>query len=384
MNNESVKSINELLKELKEAVEEIKNIDAKDLIMDVRGPQLEGIETSLGHIEGLLKKETKSHEIESCLAELGDICLDVGGIAEGVRRKWKGAIQDKGKSDEERSAKLLENFFGKFKKVRDYVGDIEDNKFKGDYVGEGQLAEIYGYALDKNYLFSLDLEYKEYLKEDGEVKEEIKKAFEHKEIFFNKAIILKIKKYWIIEDGNKTYLINEDEDNKKLNIYAKTENTVEFVKKIATESKTKEKRIIDKKEYLLMLDFLKIFEKYYDKENIPAPQVYDYDETNKTIIMEKINGIVWMDIDKEKLIKNLPLVEELGRIIAIMHNHNYIHADFHDENVMLSSQNKWKIIDFEKSLYFLDERINLNILNLEKTYLSDSADILFKRRKLVS
>ena len=118
MNNESVKSINELLKELKEAVEEIKNIDAKDLIMDVRGPQLEGIETSLGHIEGLLKKETKSHEIESCLAELGDICLDVGGIAEGVRRKRKGAIQDKGKSDEERSAKLLENFFGKFKNPR--------------------------------------------------------------------------------------------------------------------------------------------------------------------------------------------------------------------------------------------------------------------------
>ncbi len=91
--------------------------------------------------------------------------------------------------------------------IRDHIKDYDERERVLAYQ---ILNEV------NSYLFSLDLTYKKYLKK-GEVKEELKKAFEDKKILFDKAIISKINKDWIIKDGDTIYLIKEED--KKLNIY---------------------------------------------------------------------------------------------------------------------------------------------------------------------
>ncbi|RLG14719.1 MAG: Kae1-associated kinase Bud32 [Candidatus Nanohalarchaeota archaeon] len=81
-------------------------------------------------------------------------------------------------------------------------------------------------------------------------------------------------------------------------------------------------------------------------QNIPA--VYDYDEKDDSIIMETIEGQTLEKIHR-KIEKEPGLIEELGKIIATMHNNDFIHGDLNKTNIMLTKQKIWKIIDFDKT-----------------------------------
>lgn len=106
---------------------------------------------------------------------------------------------------------------------------------------------------------------------------------------------------------------------------------------------------VAKKEYDNMLKF---------KEFLPdnSPKVYDYFKLRNDglLVMEKIEGKTLKSLSKSDIdaaIKVRPkLFFDLGRIIAVMNNNYFIHGDLYNwDNIMLSKDNDWKIIDFERS-----------------------------------
>ncbi len=74
--------------------------------------------------------------------------------------------------------------------------------------------------------------------------------------------------------------------------------------------------------------------------NFPAPKLIESDNKEK-IVMEYIKGPKVRDILEEKDYKKLS--EEIGKKIAIMHNHNLIHGDLTTSNMILG-----------KEIYFID------------------------------
>ncbi len=78
------------------------------------------------------------------------------------------------------------------------------------------------------------------------------------------------------------------------------------------------------------------------------PKVYEYynNEMTQKLLMEPIEGFQLRDIPLEILLEKPELITRLGKIIAVMHNQDFIHGDLHSNNVILDEQGIWKIIDF--------------------------------------
>jgi tRNA A-37 threonylcarbamoyl transferase component Bud32 len=116
---------------------------------------------------------------------------------------------------------------------------------------------------------------------------------------------------------------------------------------------------VAEKEYTNMLKF---------QEFLPnnLPKIYDYLRLGRTgiLIMEKIEGKTMSHLlgnnaykNTEAALKAKPeLFFDLGKIIAVMDNNNFIHADLHFDNIMLSDDYVWKLTDFELSRTHKEKR----------------------------
>lgn len=111
---------------------------------------------------------------------------------------------------------------------------------------------------------------------------------------------------------------------------------------------------VAKREYKNMLRF---------REFLPnnAPKIYDYQKLGNDglLTMEKIEGKTLKQLIKDTadiytaLEVKPRFFSNLGKIIAVMDNNNFIHRDLYNlDNIMLSEDYGWKIIDLEKSRYY--------------------------------
>lgn len=129
---------------------------------------------------------------------------------------------------------------------------------------------------------------------------------------------------------------------------------------------------VAEKEYKEMLRF---------QEFLPnsLPKIYDYMRLGSTgiLIMEKIEDETLEQLFKESDINTLVKVRpkifsDLGKIIAIMDNNNFIHGDLYRSNVLLSNEYDWKIIDFEFSWhnegikYINDKTFNVKQIGIDE------------------
>ena len=74
--------------------------------------------------------------------------------------------------------------------------------------------------------------------------------------------------------------------------------------------------------------------------NFPAPKLIRNDE-KENIVMEKLNGKLLKEALNDSIYNNL--CAEIGRKIAVLHNHSIIHGDLTTSNMILS-----------KEIYFID------------------------------
>lgn len=142
---------------------------------------------------------------------------------------------------------------------------------------------------------------------------------------------------------------------------------------------------VAKKEYEGMLKF----QKFLPNE---SPEVYEYIQLgNKgVLIMEKIEDDTMEQIFKtsdnvEKLLETKPKVFfDLGKIIAVMDNNNFIHGDLYGNNVLLSNEYFWKVIDFEFSKQFEGKKlISAKTFNVKQIDIDKYSD-KFKNQKIKS
>jgi TP53 regulating kinase-like protein len=79
---------------------------------------------------------------------------------------------------------------------------------------------------------------------------------------------------------------------------------------------------------------------------IPHPKLIHTDHKEK-IVMQKIKGKKVRDILDEKP----GLAEQIGMLVAEMHNHNIIHGDLTTSNILLEPKGKLVFIDFGLSFH---------------------------------
>ena len=93
--------------------------------------------------------------------------------------------------------------------------------------------------------------------------------------------------------------------------------------------------------------------------------------------MELIEGRTLENVP-EKELKNQRFFAELGRIIAVMHNHNFIHRDLVRENIILDEKGVWKLIDFGESIHLEEEIENIDskLLIYQKNEFDDNGSKL--------
>ena len=97
---------------------------------------------------------------------------------------------------------------------------------------------------------------------------------------------------------------------------------------------------------------------------IRAPVIYEIDLNEKKIIMEKIEGIQL----KKAVSKNLFLLEELGKIIGLLHKNNIIHGDLTTSNIIVKAK-RLALVDFGlgyHSASFEDKAVDL--IAFKKTF----------------
>jgi len=95
--------------------------------------------------------------------------------------------------------------------------------------------------------------------------------------------------------------------------------------------------------------------------DFPAPKVLDSDDKDMIIEMEFLRG----DLVKDILDKKPELSKEIGRLLAILHNNDIIHADLTTSNMILKD-NKVCFIDFGLSFISLkdeDKAVDLHLLS---------------------
>lgn len=126
---------------------------------------------------------------------------------------------------------------------------------------------------------------------------------------------------------------------------------------------------VAKREYKNLLKF---------REFLPdnSPKIYDYQRLgeNGILTMDKIEGKTLKQALKDTtyidtVLEVQPkLFFDLGKIIAVMDNNNFVHRDLYNiENIMLNDDYVWKIIDFEKSRYYKKRGETINA----QTFISD-------------
>lgn len=140
---------------------------------------------------------------------------------------------------------------------------------------------------------------------------------------------------------------------------------------------------VAEKEYKNMLKFQEFF-----SDNMP--KIYDYIRLGNTgvLIMEKIEDDTLEQLfnsDLNTLLKDRPKIfSELGKIIGIMDNNNFIHGDLYRNNVMLSNEYVWKIIDFEFSRHHEGRKFikakTFNLRQIDMDAISDK----FKNKSIKS
>ncbi|MCK5040418.1 MAG: hypothetical protein KAR87_05620 [Candidatus Aenigmarchaeota archaeon] len=110
-----------------------------------------------------------------------------------------------------------------------------------------------------------------------------------------------------------------------------------------------------------------------------APEPRKFDKKSQTLIMDYIDGKKIEELSN-KFFKDPKHFTELGRIIAVMHNHNFIHWDLLPRNIILDKKGIWKLIDFGESFYYDDtiEAIDLEVLqDQKKEFDAFGTDIIF-------
>ena len=112
------------------------------------------------------------------------------------------------------------------------------------------------------------------------------------------------------------------------------------------------------------------------KHGIRAPAIYHLDFKRREIYMEEVSGELLRDHiqrldpskDREELV---PLAQEVGRVLAKMHNCNIIHGDLTTSNMIYGSEGKITLIDFGlSSVSGLVEDKGVDLYVLERAFLS--------------
>jgi len=212
-------------------------------------------------------------------------------------------------SDEQEQAKLLRDFFGEFRENPEFIDkinqkQIEENR-KELYKGENDK-----FVFGKNKPMSLFGRVKQIFTRQKEVAEEISK---NEDIY---------GKYLRTDALGEVDLVKAGKKKDEFNFAAKVSHRYSR---------------INKKEFINAHIAHKIL-----PYNTPA--VYN---NSGTMVIESIDRDCLKDICESTLIKNNPkIVLELGKLIATMHNHNFVHGDLHCNNIMLDKHNVWKLINF--------------------------------------
>ena len=196
--------------------------------------------------------------------------------------------------------------------------------------------------------------------------------------------------------GNVVHVSTEDENGKEREFAVKMPLTKEEVVKTLEENSLNAfdhpklfenanvERTINEKEYNLMIIVHQILP-------LNTPKVHGYDKKTQKLVMEYIRGNRLIDISKTDLQKNPELIEELGKVIATMHNHNFIHGDLYEKNIILCDRT-WKLIDFEKSSYggkewnkaISIESLKSEKIDLDELYLSPDTKAILNKSYLIN
>lgn len=117
------------------------------------------------------------------------------------------------------------------------------------------------------------------------------------------------------------------------------------------------------------------------KYNVRTPFIYSIDLTDKTIIMEKINGIELHDVIENRDSNNLKqLFNDIGKMVHRMHEGGIIHGDLTTANILIEN-NKPAFIDFGLGKYSnLTEDKGTDLLVLKKsltTIIPEESEKLF-------
>lgn len=82
------------------------------------------------------------------------------------------------------------------------------------------------------------------------------------------------------------------------------------------------------------------------QSDIDVPFIYDVDLAKATIVMEFVEGITLKEILSNRDPRFFKLCEDLGYIVAKMHNSSIIHGDLTTSNVILRKDGQLCLIDF--------------------------------------
>jgi len=82
------------------------------------------------------------------------------------------------------------------------------------------------------------------------------------------------------------------------------------------------------------------------ENNINVPYIYDVDISRNTIVMEFVEGIILKELMEAKDSRVFLLCENLGKLIANLHNASIVHGDLTPSNVILRKEGDLCILDF--------------------------------------
>ncbi|MCK5039918.1 MAG: protein kinase [Candidatus Aenigmarchaeota archaeon] len=286
-----------IIEVLDESIENAEIAEKKALRKLAKGrPTLKGILHKLPIISGMLKNKEEKQRVEKEKAEgeLSDFLENDGDAIHNIRESKE--YRDEKKKGETTNPRLINDFYETVVPTTEAVDAIIKNDEKS---GNSTIDEI------------------------------IKKPDE--------TIITKER----IGSGRRGYVDGVSVEKKG----SAMEFAVKSTKKLSDAPilnplMNKILKIVSAIEYGKILKAKKILKKN-------SPRIYRYDKNNH-IIMEKIEGKTLEVILKEKTIK-ANLIAELGKIISVMHNSNFIHRDLNSKNIMLTNKGLWKIIDFSDS-----------------------------------
>ena len=83
------------------------------------------------------------------------------------------------------------------------------------------------------------------------------------------------------------------------------------------------------------------------KFGVSTPYIYEIDQKNATIVMERIDGDIVKDVLNSDLtdIKKIAIVKEIGQLVGKLHSGEIIHGDLTTSNILLRND-KITFIDF--------------------------------------